>query len=281
MLLDTPQSGQWVGAHRLVERLPGGSMGPVWRAQGLDGQPAVVKFCAVRADPAAGEALRRFEQEARVVERLRHPDIVRLLAFGAEPHWSWLAFAYVDGPDLSQFTGGARRLQARLAAGLIAQAADALDHAHRHGIVHRDVKPANIRIDRARRRACLLDFGLAAELASDRSATGASAGSPAYMAPELLAGQAPSIASDVFALGVTLYELLAGERPWAAPSLGALLRAIAQNPAPDLRERRADLPDGLVWAVEAALRADPSRRTPGAAAFARQVRRAVQLPAGT
>lgn len=269
---DAPGRGDRVGGHALVERLPGGSLGPVWRAVSPAGEPVVVKFCAVRDGASTERALRRFAHEARLLERLQHPDIVRLRGFGADRRWSWMAFDFVDGPDLSQFTTPATRLSASQAVGLVAQAAEALEHAHRQGIVHRDLKPGNLRIDVARRRVCVLDFGIAVDLSGERSATGIAAGTPAYMAPELLAGQNPSASSDVFALGVTLFELLAGERPWSAPSLGALLRSIAQDPPQPLAALCRGLSPALTAAVQAALQGDPRQRPPGAAAFARRLR---------
>ena len=160
-----PGPGDRFGGHALVQSLTEGSLGPVWRATGPNGEPAVIKFCAVRDDPSTERALRRFAQEARLLERLRHPDIVRLRAFGADRLWSWMAFDFVDGPDLSQFTTPSFRLSPFQAVGLITQAAEALDHAHRSGIVHRDIKPENLRIDLARRRVCVLDFGIAVDLA--------------------------------------------------------------------------------------------------------------------
>ncbi len=267
-----PARGDAPGGHVLEQALAGGALGPVWRATGPQGEACVVKFCAVRDDPGAERLLRRFTHEAALLRRLTHPDIVRLRAFGADPRWSWMAFDFVEGPDLSAFTGRGERLPAAQAAGLVAQAAEALDHAHRRGIVHRDIKPANLRIDLARRRVCVLDFGIAFDLSRERSATGLSAGSPAYMAPELLAGQAPSVASDVFALGVTLFELLAGVRPWEAPSLGALLRAIAQEAPQPLTLLRRGLPRAWSDAVHDALHADPAQRPRSAAELAARLR---------
>jgi serine/threonine protein kinase len=283
--------GQVVGGWTLESRLPGGSLGPVWRASRRQGSAsaAVLKFAEppyadddtgapddfARADDPDRAA--RLVQEARRLARLAHPDIVPLLDAGRHGEWVWIALAWIDGPDLTTFLPVDRRLPAGSVAGLLAQVADALEHAHRLGIVHRDLKPANIRIDRSTGRARLLDFGVSTDAAGGRTRTGRAIGSPAYQAPELLAGAAPDVASDVFALGVTLFELLSGRRPWQGDSLGALLRSVAQDPPADLAALRPDLPPALLAVVRDCLARDPRARPASAQRLAARLRDAVGL----
>jgi eukaryotic-like serine/threonine-protein kinase len=265
-------------------------MAPPLRPSGRDGvrphgTPAIVKFSpAPDPDDPEGRTLLRFEREARLLQTLRHPGIVQVIATGVHGLRRWLALEAIDGPDLSTFVAPARRLPAGDVARLLAEVAEALDHAHRAGVLHRDIKPANIVLDRAGvaaagvdvrggiGRARLIDFGIAADTAADRTVTGVLPGSPAYMSPEQLAGAEPDVAGDLFALGVTGYELLAGIRPWQADSLGALLRSLARDPPVPLAERRPGLPTGLVAAVHQCLERDPARRPAGAAALARALR---------
>lgn len=283
-------AGVRIDRWRLLRPADGGALGPVWRAAAVDGgADAVLKFCAhggdgdddgAPADGTTGASTRRaarFLHEASLLARVRHPDIVPLLGAGRHHGWLWIATGHVDGPDLAAFTRPADRLPPVQVAGLVAQAADALEHAHRLGIVHRDLKPANIRIDAVRRRARLLDFGIAADGVRAPTGTGFAVGTPAYMAPELLAGGAPDVASDLWALGVTLYELLAARRPWTADTLGALLRAVAQQPPDDLLAIEPGLPPALADCVHDCLAPDPRDRPPGARALARRLRAAVGL----
>jgi serine/threonine-protein kinase len=147
---------------------------------------------------------------------------------------------------------------------IAAQLAEALAHAHRAGVVHRDVKPGNALFDPSTRRAALADFGLARAADAQASRSGLMLGSPAYMAPELLAGQPADARGDLYSLGVLTYELLAGRPPFEAASIGALLRAVAQEPPPPLASLRPDWPAAMAEHLDALvaplLDKDPARR---------------------
>jgi eukaryotic-like serine/threonine-protein kinase len=149
-----------------------------------------------------------------------------------------------------------------------ARIASALHHAHGAGVVHRDVKPANVMVDWARGTLKLADFGLARLADAERTRTGLVLGSPAYMAPEQLAGETATPASDLYALGVVLFQLLAGRLPHDDTSLGELLRQVAGVPAPDLRTVRPDLPAPLALLVGALLAKRPAERPADAEAAA-------------
>jgi eukaryotic-like serine/threonine-protein kinase len=266
--MSLPPAGAEFAGYRLEELLASGAVGATHRARTADGACVALKLIDLDADPAA-QARRRFEREATIAARLRHPGIVEGRGHGVEGRFGWIATVFVPGGDLRRWLGPAtpawspaRALE--LGAGL----ARALDHAHRQGVVHRDLKPSNVLVDREQDAFLLADFGIAALQDGLRSRTGVLPGSPAYMAPELLAGGAPTVATDVYGLAATLYELLAGRPPHQADTLGALMRALAREPAPPLRQWRPSLPAACDAALAPALDRDPARRPRSAAALA-------------
>ncbi len=184
-------------------------------------------------DPAAGPGA-ALQRELAAAARLRHPGIVRVHGHGVSRGRPWLLMELLPGTDLGRYTQPARRLPVPVVAAIGARLADALACAHAAGIVHRDLKPANVMLDWASDRIVITDFGLARAADAERTRTGLVLGSPAYMAPELLAGQPPTPASDLYALGVLLFQLLAARLPFEAEGLGALLREVASAPPPDL-----------------------------------------------
>ncbi len=234
-------------AIELQEVIGQGGMGTVHRAHHLRlDRPVAVKFLAepLAAQPGFAERLRR---EARVLARLRHPGIVGVHDFGEQDGRGYIVMEYVDGQPLSRLLP----LPVDRARAIALEVLDALSCAHAEGLVHRDVKPANVLID-ADGRARLTDFGLARPLAGWTLTTaGRVAGTPQYMAPELLEGAPPDPRQDVYAMGALLYEMLAG-RP----------------PAGDF----APLPQPFDRIVRKALAPDPARRHPDAAALRAELR---------
>ncbi|MCB1995738.1 MAG: serine/threonine protein kinase [Burkholderiaceae bacterium] len=227
---------------------------------------------------AAGK---RLQQELAHVRRLDHPGIVRVHDSGETRGLHWLTMELLPGTDLTRYTRPSRRLPAPVVAAIGARLAEALAHAHGAGIVHRDLKPANVIIDWASDRVVITDFGLARSAGAERTRTGLVLGSPAYMAPELLAGQTPSPASDLYALGVLLFQLLAGRLPYDAPGLGELLRAVATAPVPALSPLMPPPHDPQLPALEAvvtSLLAKSPEARPDAAATARALRALLPLP---
>ncbi len=212
----------------------------------------------------------RFAAEAQALRRLRHPAIVEVHAAGLADDRAYVAMALLPGADLRRHTRPARLLPEPLVLRLGADVADALAHAHAQGIVHRDVKPANLVFDAATQRVWLTDFGLARLPDATCTATGVLLGTPAFMAPEQLAGAQAAPAGDVYALAATLFQLLSGALPCEAPTLGALLHAQAAGALRTLAQARADLPAALSDALAQALHRDPACR-PDAAALAQQL----------
>jgi serine/threonine protein kinase len=224
------------------------------------------------------EAGARFVREAEFARRLSHPGIVRQHRAGHDGVLDWVLMELLPGTDLRRYAAPSRLLPEAVVLDIAARLARALAHAHGAGIVHRDLKPANVIVDWRSGRVTLTDFGLARAADAAQTRTGLVLGSPGYMAPELLAGAPPSPASDLYALGAMLYELLTGHRPFEADALGELLRRVATEPAPDLRLRRPDLPAALAALVVALLAKQPGQRPAGAADVA-EVLEALRPPA--
>ena len=177
----------------------------------------------------------------------------------------------VRGVDLSRYTQRHLLLPETLVLRIGARVAAALAHAHANGIVHRDLKPANVLVNLADGQVKLADFGVARDEDTSATRTGMTLGTPAYMAPEQLAGTPASAASDAYALGVMLFELLAGRRPHQAANLGELLKATASQPPASLARLRPDLPPTVVAAVEQLLATDPAQRPADLTAWSAQV----------
>lgn len=272
-----PSSRELVlGRYRPVRPLGSGGSGSVWLAlderNGLD--------IALKIIPREGKAAARAEREALAARRLRHERCVRAYDVGHDSSHVYIAYEYVAGRTVREAmrTG---ELSDRDAVEIAAQVLDALAHAHRTGIVHRDVKPSNILLeDHDEIAVRLLDFGLAQFDGADTlTAVGDVPGTLAYIAPERLAGADATPESDVWSVAVLLWESLAGRHPfWGVPLL-EVARAIEVGAAPLATERR-DLPRRLLAAIDGALAPDPGAR-PRASAFASDLRSALRAtPAG-
>jgi eukaryotic-like serine/threonine-protein kinase len=273
--MSTPAASQRFGPYRVLRTLGQGSMGVVYLAaeEGSGAAVAlkVIDLAAAGGSVAPSEARARFLAEAEPMRRLQHPDIVALHAAGEEAGHGWLAMELISGTSLERYTRPARLLPEAVVLGVGARIARALHHAHGAGVVHRDVKPSNVMVDWARGQLKLADFGLARLADAERTRTGLVLGSPAYMAPEQLAGGPATPAGDLYALGVVLFQLLAGRLPHDEASLGELLRQVASVPAPDLRRIRPTLPAAVAAAVAALLAKRPADRPADAAVAAAQL----------
>lgn len=259
------------GDYHLVRVLGEGSSATVHLARDLrSGGWVALKVLRPAGSPEQRrDARQRFERESALVQRLHHPHIVALHAVGETEGRLWLAMEVVPGCSLERYAQGRHLLRLDVVARIGERMALALGHAHGQGVVHRDIKPSNAILDLASDRLKLTDFGTARVLDKGDTGTGLLLGSPAYMAPELLAGKPADAASDLYALGVLLFELLAGRRPHDSPSMGELLRQVAAEPPPDLRSLRPDVPAALAAAVARLLEKRPTERpTSGAAAAA-------------
>jgi serine/threonine protein kinase len=240
----------------------------------------LVALKTVRIGHASGaeQGLRRerFLREAAAAARLEHDHIVRVHAGGVqgegEAVTGWLAMEWVHGTDLSRYASPARLLPEGVVLGIAQHVALALDFAHRAGVVHRDVKPSNVLFDPATGTVKVTDFGSArvADTAATRS--GLIIGTPAYMAPEQLAGGDATPQCDLYSLGVMLFELLIGRRPFEADSMGDLLAGIAHQTAPRVRTLRPELPALLDDVVARLLAKTPGMRQPNGREVALELR---------
>lgn len=261
-----------VGGYRLASLIGRGSIGDVHLAvEPINGHQVALKLLRPQregSDQERAEARQRFVGEAEAARRLHHPDVVRVLAAGDDAGTAWMAMELLGGCDLGRYTRPARLLPEPVVLRVAARLARALAYAHGNGVVHRDVKPANVIVDWATDRVTLTDFGLArlADAASTR--TGLIVGTPVYMAPEQLAGAPADARGDLYALGVMLFQLLVGRLPHESGSLGELLRQVANEAAPDLRQFRPDLPADLATLLASLLAKPPHARPRDAATVA-------------
>jgi hypothetical protein len=235
------------------------------------GQEVAVKEIPVEVDMA-----RRAGAEVRAASLLSHPGIVRLLDFGEDSAACYLVSELVDGPSLSEHLRSGGGADAAAVVAVVADVLDGLAHAHERGVTHRDVKPANILIDRGG-RGRLTDFGIA-RIAGEAglTAAGGLVGTVAYMAPEQARGEPAGPPADVYSACLVLYEALAGRNPNAGSSPAETLRRAAGGSVPPLARQRPDLPSTLCRAIDEGLSTDPRSR-PGPAWLARTLR--AQIPA--
>jgi serine/threonine-protein kinase len=257
--------GTRFGGLRVERRLARGATGALYLAiDEASATPLAVKAIPLRfsgSTPGAvpDDAVLR---EARHALRLRHPGIVTVLGVGELPGLGCIVMELLAGTDLTRYTRAGHLLPEPLALDIAARVADALAYAHQQGIVHRDVKPANVMFDPASGIVKITDFGLARAGDAEATRSGLLLGSPAYMAPELLAGGRADARSDLYALGVLLFELLTGHLPFEGGSMGALLRAMASEAPRTVQGLRPDLPPAQAAALDAVL-APALARAPG------------------
>ncbi len=238
--------GQLVAGHVLHRLLGSGTHGMVYLASpAKTTQLVALKLVPLATGESAAAAEKSFLETAAAARSLRHPDVVAVYGTGVEAGLGWLAMEPVPGAVLGRYTKQPRVLPEVLVLRVCERLARALAYAHRCGVVHRDVKPANVLVDWPTDTVKLTDFGLARLADGTNTATGLLLGSPAYMAPEQLAGMVPTPRTDLYALGVTMFELLTGRPVYEGHSMGELLRQVAHDPVPELATWRPDLPAAL------------------------------------
>jgi eukaryotic-like serine/threonine-protein kinase len=234
----------------------------------LGRDPRINRVVAIKAIPIVeefteselAEARARFFREAEMAGRLRHPGIVTVYDAGEDGGVAWIAMEYLQGEILSQYTVPERLLPPATALEVVARIADALDYAHSQDVVHRDIKPANVLYDPATRQIKITDFGIARLTNTSATRSGIVLGTPSFMAPEQLEGRNVTGRSDLFALGVTLFQLLAGQLPFRADSMTGLMQKIATSQHPPLKTIRPDLPPCVTSIIDRSLQKDPAQR---------------------
>ncbi len=268
------------GRYRLLRWLGSGGMGTVYLAEHVHlGRPTAIKLLhrELCLDPAAEE---RFRREALLAARINHASVAQVYDFDRAPEGEFfLAMEYVEGENLAERIRRHGVFPIGEAAKVLSAAAEGLDSAHALKIVHRDIKPANIMLP-AKGGVKVLDFGVARPL--DQSSTTASQGlvigTPAYMSPEQLTGDPVSAATDIYALGLVFFEMLAGKVPHAGGTFAEIRSLRLEGRPPPLADLRRDCPPAVSGAVARALEVGPADRWPSAGAFARAVAEPLARP---
>ena len=260
-----PSAGpQRLGRYVIERRIGRGAMGAVYLAK----DPRINRPVALKAipiekefeDEELKEARLRFYREAESAGRLAHPNIITVFDAGEDKGLAYIAMEYVPGIPLTKFTDPKKLLAPKRALELCASTAEALDYAHNQGVIHRDIKPANLMYNPKEGLLKITDFGVARMTDNNSTKTGIVLGTPMYMSPEQLGAEDLTGLSDLFSLGVTLYELLAGEPPFKATNIAVLMTKITtENPAP-ISQRRAGIPPSVDSVLAKALAKRPQDR---------------------
>ena len=253
-----------LGRYRIERLLGRGAMGAVVLGRDADtGRLAALKTLSLSSEFSADEVTEvraRFLREADAARRLQHPDIVAVYDTGQEAELAYIAMEYVAGRDLQQYTHVSQQLPLPWVVHIGSRVARALAHAHRQGVVHRDIKPANVLIDPKAGVVKVTDFGVARLADACRTRTGMLLGTPTYMSPEQLSGQRVDGRTDLYSLGVTLFQLLTGALPHRAESMARLMYGIVNEVAPDVRTLRPEVPPALAGVLAQMLAKTPEAR---------------------
>jgi eukaryotic-like serine/threonine-protein kinase len=261
-----------IGRYDILEVIGKGSMGLVYKA--LD--PKINRLLAIKTirfsdefdDDVIQEIKERFFREAEIAGQLSHPCIVTIHDLGEDQDLTYMAMEYLEGEDLEKFVSKKSLLPLRKVIHVVASVAEALDFAHRADVIHRDIKPANIRLLK-NGGVKVTDFGIARAISSSRTRTGVILGTPNYMSPEQIMGQKIDPRSDIFSLGVLLYQLLTGELPFQGDNLSGLLYQITQIKQPSLKTFNPKIPQVCEQIIDKALAKSPKERFKTAGQMAR------------
>lgn len=268
-------TGKQLGPYQVVASLGEGGMAAVYKAY----QPGMERYVALKILPRhfASDPLfvGRFEQEAKVLAKLQHPHILPVFDFGQADGYTYIVMPFLQSGDLTDLLRGSALSLAQIRR-IISQVGDALDYAHAHGLIHRDVKPSNVLLDE--RGNCLLtDFGIAKmlESSSKLTATGGIIGTPAYMSPEQGLGEKVDGRSDIYALGIMLYEMATGRVPYQAETPMAIMIKHLNDPLPPPRRLNPALPEAIERVILKALAKQPQDRYATAGEMVRALQAAI------
>src|SRR4051794_1322964 len=248
------------GRYRLEAKLGSGGMSTVYLARDETLDRAVAVKVMHREMSEQADQLERFRQEARAVAKLSHPNVVAVIDAGEDHGYPYIVFEYVEGETLKQRIARVGALDIQEAIAYAIEIARGLTIAHARNMVHRDIKPQNILID-DEGRAKLTDFGISRQLEQDgMTATGRVLGTTDYVAPEQAMGKAVDPRSDIYSLGVVLYEMLVGQVPFKADSQVGVAMKHVNEELPDVQSRRPEVSAAVALVVERATTKDPARR---------------------
>lgn len=253
-----------LGRYQVEKELGKGAMGVVY----LGRDPKIGRVVAIKTMALGDEfegaelvdARERFFREAETAGRLQHQNIVTIFDAGEEHDLAFIAMEFLKGKDLVEFCKPGHLLPVPTVLSIVARVAEALAYAHRQQVVHRDIKPANIMYELASDTVKVTDFGIARITDSSKTKTGLVLGTPSFMSPEQLSGKKVDGRSDLYSLGVMLFQLLAGVLPFRGESMAELMFKIANEEAPDIRRVRKDLPPSLATVVALSLSKRPQDR---------------------
>ena len=267
-----------LGRYEISGELGRGAMGVVYKGE----DPKIHRTVAIKTlrlsdfeEDVVGELKERFFREAESAGLLTHPNIVTIYDCGEEHDLAYIAMEYLEGEDLEKFTKKGSLLPLRDILFIVAHAAEALDYAHSKGIVHRDIKPANIMRLRETKDIKVTDFGIARITTSSKTRTGVVLGTPSYMSPEQVAAKKVDGRTDIFSLGVVLFEMLTGQKPFDADSLTSLMYKIAREQHPAPRSINPRIPQVVEKIIDKALEKDPEKRYQKAGMMAEHLRKVV------
>lgn len=271
VILDTGGERPTLGRYEVEAELGRGAMGIVY----LGKDPKINRTVAIKTLDLSAEfeeneiqgVKERFFREAETAGRLNHPGIVTIFDAGEEHDLAYIAMEFLEGEDLSDVLLKIKKTDPAWVLHIISEAADALDYAHKQDVVHRDIKPANIMYNDNDESIKITDFGIARITASNRTKTGVVLGTPSYMSPEQLTGKHIDGRSDLFSLGVMMFEMLTGKQPFGGDSLASLMYQITNEKHPDINKLRSDLPKCIKPIIDKALHKDPNRRFQTGAEF--------------
>jgi WD40 repeat protein len=263
-----------IGKFEILDRLGQGGMGTVYRARdpGLDRLVALKTIVNDALDSA--DARERFFREARAAARLQHPNVVTVFEAGDFEGTLYIAMELLEGEDLSRSLHAPRSVEDRVR--IVVEICRGLDYAHKRGVIHRDVKPANIRVLPGGGLK-IMDFGVARLGDSHMTQTGLVVGTPSYVSPEALTGVRVDHRADQWAVGIVLYEMLSGRKPYASPNFANLAHQIVHDPLPPADTAALGLPPGLWEVVTKSLSKSPSDRYPDLAYMATDLRKVAGL----
>ncbi len=253
-----------LGRYQVEKELGKGAMGVVYLGRDPKiGRVVAIKTMALSQEFEGGElddARERFFREAETAGRLQHQNIVTIFDAGEEHDLAYIAMEFLKGKDLADYGRGGQLLPIERVVSIVARVAQALAYAHRQNVVHRDIKPANIMYEHESDTVKVTDFGIARITDSSKTKTGLVLGTPSFMSPEQIAGKKVDGRSDLYSLGVMLYQLLTGVLPFRGDSMAELMYKIANEEAPNIRIVRAEIPQRLADVVALALSKRPETR---------------------
>ncbi len=266
-----------LGRYEVEKELGKGAMGIVY----LGKDPKISRVVAIKTMALAqefeedelDEVKERFFREAETAGRLNHPYIVTIYDAGEEHDLAYIAMEFLKGHDLARYCKPDNLLEVKRVISIVQRAAEGLDFAHQQNVVHRDIKPANIMYEPESDTLKITDFGIARITDSSKTKTGMVLGTPSYMSPEQLAGKKVDGRSDLFSLGVMLYQMLSGSLPFKADSMASLMFKITNEEAPDIRSIRPEIPEALAEVINRALTKDADQRYQTGAEFANALKR--------